>query len=86
VTTPPLFNIVLGSANPERLYAWYRAALAPEDTGTEHIDAKLLLSGQADPASPELASKLVGDEAITHTAETVGDGRNLCGGCGSWSV
>jgi hypothetical protein len=26
--------------------------------------AKLLLSGQADPASLELASKLVGDEAV----------------------
>jgi type IV secretory pathway TraG/TraD family ATPase VirD4 len=38
--------------------------------------AKLLLSGQADPASLELASKLVGDEAITHTSETTGgDGR-----------
>jgi type IV secretion system protein VirD4 len=38
--------------------------------------AKLLLSGQADPASLELASKLVGDEAITHTSQTSGDGRN----------
>jgi type IV secretory pathway TraG/TraD family ATPase VirD4 len=37
--------------------------------------AKLLLSGQADPASLELASKLVGDEAVTHTSETSGDGR-----------
>jgi type IV secretion system protein VirD4 len=38
--------------------------------------AKLLLSGQADPASLELASKLVGDEAITQTSETTGgDGR-----------
>jgi type IV secretion system protein VirD4 len=38
--------------------------------------AKLLLSGQADPASLELASKLVGDEAVTHTSETTGgDGR-----------
>jgi type IV secretion system protein VirD4 len=37
--------------------------------------AKLLLSGQADPASLELASKLVGDEAITHTSQTTGDGR-----------
>jgi type IV secretion system protein VirD4 len=37
--------------------------------------AKLLLSGQADPASLELASKLVGDQAITHTSETWGDGR-----------
>jgi type IV secretion system protein VirD4 len=38
--------------------------------------AKLLLSGQADPASLELASKLVGDEAIIHTSETTGgDGR-----------
>ena len=32
--------------------------------------AKLLLSGQADPASLELASKLVGDEAVTQTSET----------------
>jgi type IV secretory pathway TraG/TraD family ATPase VirD4 len=38
--------------------------------------AKLLLSGQADPASLELASKLVGDEAVVHTSETTGgDGR-----------
>jgi type IV secretion system protein VirD4 len=38
--------------------------------------AKLLLSGQGDPASLELASKLVGDEAIIHTSETTGaDGR-----------
>jgi type IV secretion system protein VirD4 len=38
--------------------------------------AKLLLSGQADPVSLELASKLVGDEAIVHTSETTGgDGR-----------
>jgi type IV secretion system protein VirD4 len=38
--------------------------------------AKLLLSGQADPASLELASKLVGDEALVQTSETTGgDGR-----------
>jgi type IV secretion system protein VirD4 len=38
--------------------------------------AKLLLSGQADPASLELASKLVGVEAVVHTSETTGgDGR-----------
>jgi type IV secretion system protein VirD4 len=38
--------------------------------------AKLLLSGQADPASLELASKLVGGEAVTQTSETTGgDGR-----------
>jgi type IV secretory pathway TraG/TraD family ATPase VirD4 len=38
--------------------------------------AKLLLSGQADPASLELASKLVGDEAVLQTSETTGgDGR-----------
>ena len=34
--------------------------------------AKLLLSGQADPASLELASKLVGDEAVVQTSETTG--------------
>src|SRR6266542_2716374 len=38
--------------------------------------AKLFLSGQADPASLELASKLIGEEAITHTSETSGDGRS----------
>jgi type IV secretion system protein VirD4 len=38
--------------------------------------AKLILSGQADPASLELASKLVGDQAVTHVAETMGDGRH----------
>jgi len=38
--------------------------------------AKLVLSGQADPASLELASKLVGDQAVTHVAETTGDGRH----------
>jgi type IV secretion system protein VirD4 len=38
--------------------------------------AKLLLSGQADPGSLELASKLVGEEAITHTSQTSGDGRH----------
>jgi type IV secretion system protein VirD4 len=37
--------------------------------------AKLLLSGQADPASLELASKLVGDEAVTQTSETTGGDR-----------
>jgi type IV secretion system protein VirD4 len=38
--------------------------------------AKLLLSGQADPASLELASKLVGDEALMQISETTGgDGR-----------
>jgi type IV secretion system protein VirD4 len=38
--------------------------------------AKLILSGQADLASLELASKLVGDQAVTQTSETVGDGRH----------
>jgi type IV secretion system protein VirD4 len=38
--------------------------------------AKLVLSGQADPASLELASKLVGDQAVTHVAQTMGDGRH----------
>jgi type IV secretion system protein VirD4 len=38
--------------------------------------AKLVLSGQADPASLELASKLVGDQAITHVSQTSGDGRH----------
>jgi type IV secretion system protein VirD4 len=38
--------------------------------------AKLFLSGQADPASLELASKLVGDQAVTQTSQTSGDGRN----------
>jgi type IV secretory pathway TraG/TraD family ATPase VirD4 len=37
--------------------------------------AKLLLSGQADPASLELAGKLVGDEAVTQTSETTGGDR-----------
>jgi type IV secretion system protein VirD4 len=37
--------------------------------------AKLLLSGQADPASLELASKLVGDQAVTQISQTMGDGR-----------
>ncbi|GAA2082588.1 VOC family protein [Actinomadura alba] len=38
MAAPALFSIVLGSPDPERLYAWYRSALAPEDTGDEHID------------------------------------------------
>jgi type IV secretion system protein VirD4 len=38
--------------------------------------AKLFLSGQADPASLELASKLVGDQAVTQTSQTMGDGRH----------
>src|SRR5207247_2871827 len=38
--------------------------------------AKLFLSGQADPASLELASKLVGDQAVLQTSQTSGDGRN----------
>jgi type IV secretion system protein VirD4 len=38
--------------------------------------AKLFLSGQADPASLELASKLVGDQAQIQTSQTTGDGRN----------
>lgn len=33
-----LFSIVLGSNDPDRLYAWYRAALAPDDNGSQHID------------------------------------------------
>jgi type IV secretion system protein VirD4 len=37
--------------------------------------AKLILSGQADPASLELASKLVGDQAVTQVSQTSGDGR-----------
>jgi type IV secretion system protein VirD4 len=37
--------------------------------------AKLVLSGQADPASLELASKLVGDQAVTQVSQTLGDGR-----------
>jgi type IV secretion system protein VirD4 len=37
--------------------------------------AKLVLSGQADPASLELASKLVGDQAVTQVSQTQGDGR-----------
>jgi type IV secretion system protein VirD4 len=37
--------------------------------------AKLFLSGQADVDSLELASKLIGEEQITHTAHTAGDGR-----------
>jgi type IV secretion system protein VirD4 len=37
--------------------------------------AKLVLSGQADPASLELASKLVGDQAVMQVSQTVGDGR-----------
>src|SRR5204862_8359178 len=32
--------------------------------------AKLVLSGQADPASLELASKLVGDQAVTQVSQT----------------
>jgi type IV secretion system protein VirD4 len=38
--------------------------------------AKLILSGQADPVSLELASKLVGDQAVMQVSETSGDGRN----------
>jgi type IV secretion system protein VirD4 len=38
--------------------------------------AKLFLSGQADVDSLELASKLIGEEQVTHTAHTAGDGRN----------
>jgi type IV secretion system protein VirD4 len=38
--------------------------------------AKLVLSGQADPASLELASKLVGDQAVTQVSQTMGDGRH----------
>jgi len=37
--------------------------------------AKLFLSGQADAESLELASKLIGEEQVTHTAHTNGDGR-----------
>src|SRR6266540_432188 len=38
--------------------------------------AKLLLSGQADLGSLELASKLVGDQAVTYVSQTMGDGRH----------
>jgi type IV secretion system protein VirD4 len=38
--------------------------------------AKLVLSGQADPASLELASKLVGDQAVTQVSQTLGNGRH----------
>ncbi len=37
--------------------------------------AKLFLSGQADVDSLELASRLIGEEQVTHTAHTAGDGR-----------
>ncbi len=37
--------------------------------------AKLFLSGQADVDSLELASKLIGEEQVTHTSHTAGDGR-----------
>jgi nitronate monooxygenase len=48
-------------------------ATAPPPSST--ATAKLLLSGQADPASLELASKLVGDEAVVLTSETTGGDR-----------
>src|SRR5207247_9451148 len=35
--------------------------------------AKLFLSGQADPASRELASKLARDQAVAHRPQTPGD-------------
>jgi type IV secretion system protein VirD4 len=38
--------------------------------------AKLFLSGQADADSLELASKLIGEEQVTHTSHTAGDGRS----------
>jgi type IV secretory pathway TraG/TraD family ATPase VirD4 len=42
---------------------------------SHHLPAAVI-SGQADPASLELASKLVGDEAVQQTSETTGgDGR-----------
>jgi type IV secretion system protein VirD4 len=47
--------------------------------------AKLFLSGQADVDSLELASKLIGDQAITHTTHTTAaDGRSSSTASVSW--
>jgi type IV secretion system protein VirD4 len=47
--------------------------------------AKLFLSGQADVDSLELASKLIGDQAITHTSHTLAaDGRSSSTASVSW--
>jgi type IV secretion system protein VirD4 len=47
--------------------------------------AKLFLSGQADVDSLELASKLIGDQAITHTSHTAAaDGRSSSTASVSW--
>jgi type IV secretion system protein VirD4 len=47
--------------------------------------AKLFLSGQADVESLELASKLIGDQAVTHTSHTAAaDGRSSSTASVSW--
>jgi len=47
--------------------------------------AKLFLSGQADVDSLELASKLIGDQAVTHTSHTsAADGRSSTTASVSW--
>jgi type IV secretion system protein VirD4 len=47
--------------------------------------AKLFLSGQADVGSLELASKLIGDQAVTHTSHTsAADGRSSSTASVSW--
>jgi type IV secretion system protein VirD4 len=47
--------------------------------------AKLFLSGQADVDSLELASKLIGDQAVTHTSHTLAaDGRSSSTASVSW--
>jgi type IV secretion system protein VirD4 len=47
--------------------------------------AKLFLSGQADVDSLELASKLIGDQAVTHTSHTAAaDGRSSSTASVSW--
>lgn len=37
-TTPTLASLLLGTTDPDRLKAWYRAAFAPDHTGDGPID------------------------------------------------
>ncbi|MGH8985913.1 MAG: VOC family protein [Acidimicrobiia bacterium] len=54
MTTPTLGSILLGSANPDRLRAWYHAALAPDPTDHGFVEFggfPVLIDGRSDVAA-----------------------------------
>src|SRR6266511_1707826 len=70
MATPTLGSILLGTTNPERLRAWYVAALSPEQSEDGFLDfggVALLIDGRTDVAvsdrPPALASVVFGSLA-----------------------